>query len=147
MLVKLLFHKQTARGMRVAEFETRCLCTGEIHELVTTDYVEARCGDTIDRVGFLGFSEVLRGGIVEKGDSVWVENEQIGTVIGFDDCHFPNHYNVLIGVNALITAADLPVGVEGRVRFFGARAGPTEDGDGDSIPVPDAVRTTEVAER
>lgn len=27
-------------------------------------------------------------------DRVWVDGTLIGTVLGFDGCHFPHHYNV-----------------------------------------------------
>jgi hypothetical protein len=120
-LVKLLFHKQTDRGMRLLEFETRCVRRGEIHELVTTDHQDAVAGDRIDRVGFLGFVEIQTGGVIEKGDQVWISDRQIGTILGFDDCHFPNHYNILIAVDELATANDLELTLEQRIRFGGTQ--------------------------
>jgi hypothetical protein len=118
-LVKLLFHKQTDRGMRLLEFETRCVRRGEIHELVTTDHQDAVVGDRIDRVGFLGFIEIQNAGVIEKGDQVWVNDRRIGAVLGFDDCHFPNHYNILIAVDEPVTASDLGLTLEQRIRFCG----------------------------
>jgi hypothetical protein len=120
-LVKLLFHKQTDRGMRLLEFETRCVRRGEIHELVSTDQQDAVAGDRIDRVGFLGFVEIQTGGVIEKGDQVWISDRQIGTILGFDDCHFPNHYNILIAVDELATANDLELTLEQRIRFGGTQ--------------------------
>ena len=117
VFVKLLFHKQTNRGMRLMDFETRCIRKGEIHELVTTDHFNATTGARIDRVGFLGFAEMLTGGVVEKGDQVWVNQQPLGTVLGFDDCHFPNHYNILIAVGTPVTAEDLGLEVEQTITF------------------------------
>jgi len=94
--VKLLEHVRDDRGMTLIEHETRCVLRHEIHEIVTTDQGDARPGDRIDRVGFLGFAEVLAGGVVERGDEVLVAGRVVGRVLGFDACHFPNHLNVLI---------------------------------------------------
>ena len=123
MLVKLLFHKQTRRGMHLLDFETRCIHHGEIHELVTTDQQNALAGESIDRVGFLGFVEISTGGIIEKGDEVWIEGKLIGRVLGFDDCHFPNHYNIIIAVNELLTSIEPGLALRDRVSF---RSIPTE---------------------
>lgn len=119
-LVKLLFHKRTERGMTLLPFETRCIRAGEIHELVTTDQGDAGAGARIDRVGFLGFVEVLQGGVIERGDEVHSGGRLIGRVLGFDDCHYPNHYNVLIAVPELVTATELDLTVNQAVCFRAA---------------------------
>ncbi|NPC91341.1 hypothetical protein HOO54_03545 [Bacillus sp. WMMC1349] len=117
--VKLLFHKQKYRGMRLMDFETRCVQQGEIHEIVTTTHKNAKSGDTIDEVGFLGFAEMNCGGVIERGDQVIINNKVIGYVLGFDDCHFPNHYNVLIAVEQTMTADELHIAVENEIIFGG----------------------------
>ncbi|WP_051217525.1 DUF6917 domain-containing protein [Paenibacillus assamensis] len=117
--VKLLFHKQEQRGMQLIEHETRCVQEREIHEIVTTDHHEARSGDRIDRVGFLGFAELHCGGIVERGDRVWINGERIGEVLGFDECHYPNHYNIIVAVEKPITASELSLTVESQISFVG----------------------------
>ncbi|GIN92699.1 DUF6917 domain-containing protein [Siminovitchia terrae] len=115
--VKLLFHKQEQRGMQLIEFETRCVQKGEIHEMVTTTHKEAKSGDVINRVGFLGFAEINCGGVIECGDQVKVDGRAIGNVLGFDECHFPNHYNILITVDETATAAELDLTVESAITF------------------------------
>ncbi len=117
VFVKLLYHKNMNRGMKLIEHESRCVIKGEIHELVTTDQVQAMPGEQIDRVGFLGFAEILNGGVVEKGDEVRLGTNLIGQVLGFDDCHFPNHYNILIATNKLLSANDLSLLVEQKLEF------------------------------
>ncbi|GIQ68046.1 hypothetical protein DUZ99_14560 [Xylanibacillus composti] len=121
--VKLLFHKQEHRGMRLIEHETRCVRSGEIHEIVTTTHREAGSGDPIDRVGFLGFAEMCCGGIIERGDPVEIAGQVIGTVLGFDECHYPNHYNILIAVEETLTADDLGLTVEAGIRFGAQESG------------------------
>ena len=122
VIVKLLTHTREDRGMRLMDVQTRALLRAEIHELVTTDQDGAAAGDAIDRVGFLGFAEIAAGGIVERGDRVIVDEQPIGTVLGFDDCHFPNHLNVLIAVDRLQTADTLGLTVESEIYFAPAAA-------------------------
>jgi hypothetical protein len=123
VFVKLLHHKQTDRGMTLLPFETRCVRQGEVHELVTTDQKGAGPGDRIDRVGFLGFIEVLCAGVVQKGDEAWVDGRHVGDVLGFDDCHFPNHLNVLIAVDERVSAQDIGLRVEQTIELRPAAAG------------------------
>jgi len=117
VVVKLLDQTREDRGMTVAEWSSRCVRRGELHEIVTTDQVAAGAGDRIDRVGFVGFVEVLTAGVIDVGDRLVVNERAIGKVIGFDDCHFPNHYNVLIECNRLWTAKSLDIGVDERLVF------------------------------
>ncbi|WP_069813228.1 DUF6917 domain-containing protein [Streptomyces sp. TP-A0874] len=105
-IVKVLKHRRQDRGMRLEEFASRCVQRGEIHELVTTDHVETAAGSRIDRVGFLGFAEFIQAGVVDRGDTVLLDDEPVGTVLGFDACHFPNHYNVLIHTERTLTGPE-----------------------------------------
>ncbi|MEU6820924.1 hypothetical protein ABZ921_09865 [Streptomyces atriruber] len=116
-VVKVLTHRRVDRGMRLEEFTSRCVRTGEVHELVTTDQADDPPGSRIDRVGFLGFAEIQRAGVLDRGDEVWVDGRLVGTVLGFDSCHFPNHYNVLIAVDDLVTGPDLELRPETPLLF------------------------------
>lgn len=118
-VVSILSHKRDDRGMQLMKCETRCIKQGEIHELVTTDHFDSKPGDRIDRVGFLGFAETTRGGVIAKGDLVFLGESRkcIGTVLGFDDCHAPNHLNILIARPQPVTGADLQLAREMSIRF------------------------------
>jgi hypothetical protein len=116
VLVKLLRHRRLDRGMTLIEHATRCVRAGEIHELVTTDQ-DVAAGDRVDRVGFLGFAELQKGGVIERGDLVFVHDRRVGVVAGFDECHYPNHYNVIIRTSELLTADAVGLRVEDTVRF------------------------------
>jgi len=119
-IVKAMFHTRTDRGMRLIEHASRCIRRGELHELVTTDQPGLGPGDRVDRVGFLGFMEALGPGVIERGDRFCVAGHPVGTVIGFDDCHYPNHYNVLIATATLLTSHDwLAFGSGTAVQFEG----------------------------
>ena len=120
-LVKVLIHRREDRGMSLEPFASRCVRVGEVHELVTTDHTDAGPGARIDRVGFLGFLEVARAGVIDRGDSVRIGGRVVGTVLGFDACHFPNHYNILIAVPEPVTGADLRLAPETEVSFVQQR--------------------------
>lgn len=116
-IVKLLRHTRTDRGMRLEEFESRCVRAGEIHELVTTDQHDTAAGARVDRVGFIGFVELRDGGVIDRADEVWIGDRYVGAVLGFDACHYPNHYNVLIATDDLVTGPSLGITPEDPVRF------------------------------
>ncbi|GAA2962341.1 DUF6917 domain-containing protein [Actinokineospora diospyrosa] len=115
VLVKVLVHRREDRGMRLEEFASRCVRQGEVHELVTTDH---GVGDgSIDRVGFLGFAEIRDGGVIDRGDEVRIGGQVVGTVLGFDACHFPNHYNILISREVPVTGEQIALSPESTVHF------------------------------
>ncbi|WP_342790830.1 Gfo/Idh/MocA family oxidoreductase [Streptomyces montanus] len=127
-LVKVLTHRRDDRGMRLEDFASRCVRRGEIHELVTTDQRETAPGTRVDRVGFLGFAEMGCGGVLDRGDRVWIDGRPVGTVLGFDSCHFPNHYNILISVPEPVTGRDLALAPRADVRFVPAATAAGPDG-------------------
>ncbi|MBW1598587.1 MULTISPECIES: DUF6917 domain-containing protein [unclassified Streptomyces] len=116
-LVKILIHRKENRGMRLEEYASRCVRREEIHELVTTDQHDTTPGARVDRVGFLGFVEIEAGGVIDRGDEVWANGRRVGTVLGFDSCHFPNHYNVLIATEKTVTGPELGLAPNMEVRF------------------------------
>ncbi len=120
-LVKRLLHKRTDRGFILIEHASRCVRAGEVHELVTTD-TTAIAGSRCDRVGFVGFIEMKHAGVIEHGDLLTCGGKVIGRVLGFDACHFPNHYNILVQTATLLTATELNVEVEDIFEFVPAES-------------------------
>lgn len=116
-LVKVLLHRRDDRGMKLEPYASRCVRHGEVHELVTTDHTDTAPGSRIDRVAFLGFAEISRAGVIDRGDKLWINERLVGTVLGFDACHFPNHYNVLISAELPQTGLDLALEPEAGIRF------------------------------
>jgi predicted dehydrogenase len=116
VVVKVLRHRREDRGMCLEPYTSRCVQRGEIHELVVTDQSPAP-GGRIDRVGFLGFTEIDVGGVIDRGDHVWIDGTLAGTVLGFDACHFPNHYNILIATDQTRSGSDLDLRPEQAIRF------------------------------
>ncbi len=116
-LVKVLLHRRDERGMTLEPHASRCVREGEVHELVTTDHAETSPGARIDRVGFLGVAELHNAGVIDRGDEVWIGDRFVGTVHGFDACHFPNHYNILIAAPRPVSGGDLALTPELPVTF------------------------------
>ena len=106
-LIKVLRHRREQRGMSLEPYASRCVRAGEIHELAVTDHPETGPGARIDRIGFLGFAEFTCAGVLDRGDELWIGDRCVGTVLGFDACHFPNHYNVLVHAERVVTGSDL----------------------------------------
>jgi len=121
-LVKVLVHRRTDRGMTLEPHASRCVRRGEVHELVSTDHHEVEPGARIDRVGFLGFAEFGCAGVLDRGDEIWIGDRLVGTVHGFDACHFPNHYNILLRTEEVVTGADLQLRPETPIAFQQMRA-------------------------
>ncbi|MFI6083907.1 DUF6917 domain-containing protein [Streptomyces sp. NPDC051217] len=130
-VVKVLLHRRADRGMRMEEFASRCVRRGELHELVTTDQLETEEGARIDRVGFLGFVEISVAGVLDRGDIVLVDGVPMGTLLGFDACHFPNHYNVLIHTAWTLTGPEAGLRPGSQVSF---RSPASTDGDAGPVP-------------
>jgi hypothetical protein len=116
-VVKVLVHRRDDRGMSLEPFASRCVRRGEVHELVTTDHDDTAAGARIDRVAFLGFVEIDNAGVIDRGDEVWCDGELVGTVLGFDACHHPNHYNILITTPTPRTGPELGLRPEVDVVF------------------------------
>lgn len=116
-LVKILAHRRTDRGMRLEPFASRCVRAGEVHELVATDHGETAAGARIDRVAFLGFAEIDAGGVLDRGDELWIAGRRIGVLLGFDGCHLPNHYNVLVRAEPPRSGTELGLAPGERLAF------------------------------
>jgi 1-deoxy-D-xylulose-5-phosphate synthase len=119
-VVKVLTHRREDRGMILEPHTSRCVQGGEVHELVTTDQADTAPGTTVDRVAFLGFVEIAGGGVLDRGDEVWVSGRRIGTVLGWDSCHYPNHYNVLITCDPPLTGEEIGLEPGTEIRFIPA---------------------------
>jgi uncharacterized protein YuzE len=116
-VVCILDARSENRGMELSIYPSRAVPKGEIHELVTTDDLQARPGKVVDRVAYIGFFEVAEGGIILVNDQVTVDGQEVGQVVGFDFTHAPNHLNILIRSAALMTGPELELRLGGRVVF------------------------------
>jgi hypothetical protein len=87
------------RGLELCPYPSRAVLQHEIHELILTAE-EAGPGKRVDRIAYLGYFEVLEGGVLWVGDRVEVDCQVVGRLAGYDLTHFPNHMNIIIQAQA-----------------------------------------------
>lgn len=92
-VVAVLKGKMEERGLSLLPSPSRALVKNEIHELLVTDEEGT---DPIHGVAYLAFIVIEEGGVVLQGEGVIWRGEKIGTLLGFDGTHLPNHYNIVL---------------------------------------------------
>jgi len=93
------------RGLNLIVQPSRCLLKNEIHELILTTE-EAKPGDKVNKIAYLGFFEVTEGSVVVFQDPVKIGGKKVGIIAGFDETHSPNHYNIVVKGDELISGKD-----------------------------------------
>ena len=116
-VVTVLDSSHEARGLKLISTYSRALPKNSIHELIATDETGAKPGGTVDCIAYLAFFEVSRGGCIIVGETLWLSQRAIGTVVGFDETHEPNHINIVVGVERRQTGRQLKFSVEKKIRF------------------------------
>jgi hypothetical protein len=102
------------RGLKPIIPRSRALTTRSIHEVAITDQERTDEKGLIDRVSYVGFVEISRGGVVVVDDLVKISNLDIGVLLGFDETHFPNHMTLIVRAGERKTGKQLGVGVGDR---------------------------------
>lgn len=96
IVVAVLRTSRVDRRLKLIVERTRCIRRSDIHEFIVSDEVDARPGDTVNRIGYLAFVEFETGGVIAAGDPVSIDGREIGRLAGFDETHAPNHMNIVI---------------------------------------------------
>jgi hypothetical protein len=81
---------------------SRAFPAGTIIELIGTDEQGAGPGASVQKIAYIAFVELLDGGVLLAGDMVSINGNEIGTIVGFDDTHMPNHQNTILRVEKRI---------------------------------------------
>jgi len=116
-LVAIMDMEIKKRGLQLIPSYTRALLKNEIHELIITDEKNAGPRKKVNNISYLGFVRIEEGGIVAKGDKVYLEGKIIGEVAGFDETHMPNHLNIIIKSSKKATGIELNAPIEGEIIF------------------------------
>jgi hypothetical protein len=103
------------RGLELIGLPSRAIGRGEIHELISTDETGAVPGSRVDRIAYLGFWEIERGGVLIAGDTIWAGGRVLGIVAGYDLTHAPNHMNIVVKVASRLTGKALGLQLEDEV--------------------------------
>lgn len=114
--VGVLASKRTGRRLRLIHPRTRCIRRNDIHELIVTRE-QARPGEQVDTVHYIGFFEFLEGCVIGEGDRLVVGGRTVGELIGFDETHAPNHLNILLHADTPLTGDELGLAPGDRVQF------------------------------
>jgi len=116
-VVTVLDSTHEARGLKLISTYSRALKKSSIHELIATDETGKKPGDTANRIAYLAFFEVSRGGCIIAGETLFVDGKAIGEIIGFDETHEPNHINIIVGVKKRRTGPQLKIGLGSTIKF------------------------------
>lgn len=103
------------RGLALIQPISRAYPRYTIIELIATDEPNASPGASVQAIAYLGFVELLNGGVIVVGDEVVWKKKAVGTIAGYDDTHMPNHQNVIVAVMKRISGKDLKWRVNDRV--------------------------------
>jgi len=96
-ILAVLSSKTTDRGLKLSEFTSRCMMKGEVHEFLVANEWTSDRNMLFNDISYLGFFEFTTAGVLEVGDRLLDEdNNLIGEIIGFDFTHMPNHMNVIL---------------------------------------------------
>ncbi|MBJ7600533.1 MAG: hypothetical protein DLM67_26735 [Candidatus Nephthysia bennettiae] len=106
-LVCVLGARADDRRLELTVHPSRAVRCHEIHEVLMVEDPEAAPTRTVGRVAYAGCVEIARGGMILIHDRVVVAGRDIGTVVGFDETHLPNHMNI-----AVLAAGELRNGEE-----------------------------------
>ncbi|MDP2302814.1 MAG: hypothetical protein Q8N03_10380 [Ignavibacteria bacterium] len=106
-VVVVLDGKLENRGLNLIHPISRAFSTGTIIELIATDDVTAKPGNSVDNIAYIAFVELKNSGVLLTGDPVIWNGKEIGTIIGYDDTHMPNHQNTILSVNERIPGKQL----------------------------------------
>ncbi len=96
MLNCILQVRAEKRGLELCPYPSRAVLKNEIHEVILTAEQEAAPGKKVDKIAYLGYFEVLQGGVLWVGDVVEVDGSPVGRLAGYDLTHFPNHMNIIL---------------------------------------------------
>jgi hypothetical protein len=99
------------RELHLIQPISRAFSSGTIIEFIGTDERKAAPGTAVNAIAYLGFVELLTGGVLLSGDLVTCNGKAIGTIAGYDDTHMPNHQNTILAMEKRISGMDLGMNV------------------------------------
>ncbi len=107
------------RELHLIQPISRAFSNGTIIELIGTDDRKAGPGTTVNEIAYIGFVELLTGGVLLAGDLVTCNGKTIGTIAGYDDTHMPNHQNTILAMKKRISGMDLGIKIGDEITIKG----------------------------
>jgi hypothetical protein len=117
-IVVVLEGKSDNRGLNLINTRSRALCKNEIHEIIISDEADAGPGKIVNSISYLGFVEIIEGGVILTGDNIYLNDKLIGYVAGYDETHFPNHINIVLYSENRLTGLEIGTNVDDLLYFI-----------------------------
>ena len=115
-LVGVMRLKLEDRGLQLIPQGSRCIRRHDVHELILTTE-PAKPGMAVGRAAYQGFVEFAVGGVALLGDEVLVGDAPIGSLLGFDETHLPNHLNIVVWGDRFLSGVESGFRLGDRVQF------------------------------
>ena len=117
-IVAILDLKLSERELHLITPHSRALRKNEICEIIVITDINAFPGAVVKGATYIGFFEVIEGGIALVGDVIMIKGEKICTIRGFDETHMPNHLNVVCYAKEARTGKELGIHINDEVIIF-----------------------------
>ncbi|MDY0092899.1 MAG: hypothetical protein RBT80_09400 [Candidatus Vecturithrix sp.] len=105
------------RGLEIIQPPTRVVNKDEVHELILTDQTTLAEDRRVDRIAYLAFVCFENSGVLQRGDKLMLGDVEIGTILGFDEAHMPNHQNIVLQTNTLQTGREWGLNLHAQLVF------------------------------
>lgn len=116
-LVVILRGKLEKRELELIPMISRAVQKHEVHELIITDEMDAGPKSRVNKIAYIGFVEIVKGGVLVVGDTLSIQGKSIGKIAGFDETHLPNHLNIVIAAENRADGIELGLQLETEVEF------------------------------
>lgn len=107
------------RGLNLIQPISRAFTQNTIIELIGTDEQNASPGNLVNNICYIGFVELINGGVILTGDKVFWNDREIGTIAGYDDTHMPNHQNTILKMQTRISGRELGIKINDKILIKG----------------------------
>jgi hypothetical protein len=116
-VVAVLSGKLEDRKLELIRPFSRALLSGEIHELIVTDEEQAGPTQTVNRIAYVCFFEIVTAGVMLVGDGLSIGGRRIGEIAGFDETHMPNHLNIVAKAEVRLSGRERQIQLDDKVLF------------------------------
>ena len=116
-LAVILRGKLEKRGLDLIPTISRAVLKNEVHELIVTDQENVGPGSSVDKIAYIGFVEIIVGGVMTVGDTLTCQDKILGRVIGFDETHLPNHLNIVLASGSRSDGVEQSLQLESDMTF------------------------------
>lgn len=86
--------KAKGGGLRLSTDWSRAIKVGEIHEIMLTESMLSP-GDDLPEFTAIAFFETSQGSHSVIGDKLYLNEDEVGVLVGYEMNHMPNHMNIV----------------------------------------------------